>query len=129
MKEIPTTSDGARRVTVDIQSIGTFTLRTYYRHIGPSFLMDLYEAAGTAIVLGVPLVAGVSLLNKAPRSREHVGEWRMTANSALPVSLGDSARLIQFDPGEYERIAPTPMVALAPIVAHTGLLFSIFETE
>ena len=123
MKQIPTTADGARRSTVDIQGIGTFTLRTYYRHIGSSFLMDLHDATGTAILIGVPLVAGVSLLNKAPRSRDSLGPWRMTADSSGPESLGDSAQLIQFDPGEFERVSPAPVVALTPIVAHTQLLF------
>lgn len=123
MKQIPTTADGARRSTVDIQGIGTFTLRTYYRHIGSSFLMDLHDATGTAILIGVPLVAGVSLLNKAPRSRDSLGQWRMTADSSGPESLGDSAQLIQFDPGEFERVSPAPVVALTPIVANTALLF------
>lgn len=123
MKEIPTRADGARRSTVDIQGIGTFTLRTYYRHIGRSFLMDLHEATGQAILLGVPLVAGVSLLNKAPRSRDTLGQWRMTADSSGPESLGDSAQLVQFDPGEFEQLSPAPVVALAPIVANTALLF------
>ena len=123
MKQIPTTADGARRSTVDIQGIGTFTLRTYYRHIGSSFLMDLHDATGTAILIGVPLVAGVSLLNKAPRSRDSLGQWRMTADSSGPESLGDSAQLIQFDPGEFERLSPAPVVALTPIVANTALLF------
>lgn len=127
MKEIPTGADGARRATVDIQGIGTFTLRTYYRHIGNSFLMDLHEATGQAILLGVPMVAGVSLLNKAPRSRNSLGQWRMTADSSASESLGDTARLIQFEPGEYEQRVPAPVVALAPIVAHTRLLFSIFN--
>ncbi|WP_315246963.1 phage baseplate plug protein [Pseudomonas fragi] len=123
MKQIPTTADGARRSTVDIQGIGTFTLRTYYRHIGSSFLMDLHDATGTAILIGVPLVAGVSLLNKAPRSRDSLGQWRMTADSSGPESLGDSAQLIQFDPGEFEQLSPAPVVALTPIVANTALLF------
>lgn len=123
MKQIPTTADGARRSTVDIQGIGTFTLRTYYRHIGSSFLMDLHDATGIAILIGVPLVAGVSLLNKAPRSRDSLGQWRMTADSSGPESLGDSAQLIQFDPGEFERVSPAPVVALTPIVANTALLF------
>ena len=123
MKEIPITADGARRATVDIQGIGTFTLRTYYRHIGNSFLMDLHDATGTAILIGVPLVAGVSLLNKAPRSRDSLGQWRMTADSSGPESLGDNAQLIQFDPGEYEQLSPAPVVALTPIVANTALLF------
>ena len=123
MKQIPTTADGARRSTVDIQGIGTFTLRTYYRHIGSSFLMDLHDTTGTAILIGVPLVAGVSLLNKAPRSRDSLGQWRMTADSSGPESLGDSAQLIQFDPGEFEHLSPAPVVALTPIVAHTQLLF------
>ena len=123
MKQIPTTADGARRSTVDIQGIGTFTLRTYYRHISSSFLMDLHDATGTAILIGVPLVAGVSLLNKAPRSRDSLGQWRMTADSSGPESLGDSAQLIQFDPGEFERVSPAPVVALTPIVANTALLF------
>ena len=123
MKQISTTADGARRSTVDIQGIGTFTLRTYYRHIGSSFLMDLHDATGTAILIGVPLVAGVSLLNKAPRSRDSLGQWRMTADSSGPESLGDSAQLIQFDPGEFERVSPAPVVALTPIVANTAMLF------
>ena len=123
MKQIPTTADGARRSTVDIQGIGTFTLRTYYRHIGSSFLMDLHDATGTAILIGVPLVAGVSLLNKAPRSRDSLGQWRMTADSSGPESLGDSAQLIQFDPWEFERLSPAPVVALTLIVANTALLF------
>lgn len=123
MKQIPTTADGARRSTVDIQGIGTFTLRTYYRHIGSSFLMDLHDATGTAILIGVPLVAGVSLLNKAPRSRDSLGQWRMTADSSGPESLGDSAQLIQLDPGEFEQLSPAPVVALTPIVANTALLF------
>lgn len=123
MKQIPTTADGARRSTVDIQGIGTFTLRTYYRHIGSSFLMDLYDATGAAILIGVPLVAGVSLLNKAPRSRDSLGPWRMTADSSGPESLGDSAQLIQFEPGAFEQLSPAPVVALTPIVANTALLF------
>ena len=123
MKQIPTTADGARRSTVDIQGIGTFTLRTYYRHIGSSFLMDLHDATGTAILIGVPLVAGVSLLNKAPRSRDSLGQWRMTADSSGRESLGDSTQLIQFDPGEFEQLSPAPVVALTPIVANTALLF------
>ena len=123
MKQIPTTADGARRSTVDIQGIGTFTLRTYYRHIGSSFLMDLHDATSTAILIGVPLVAGVSLLNKAPRSRDSLGQWRMTADSSGPESLGDSAKLIQFDPGEFEQLSPATVVALTPIVANTALLF------
>lgn len=128
MKEIPTTADGARRVTVDIQGVGTYTLRTYYRHIGNSFLMDLHDASGAPILIGVPLVAGVSLLNKTPRSRDSLGQLRMTDDSSAPDALGDSARLIQFDPGEFETLVPPPVVALAPIVATTHLLFSVFNT-
>ena len=129
MKEIPTTADGARRATIDIQGIGTFTLRTYYRHIGRSFLMDLHEAKGAAILIGVPLVAGVSLLNKAPRSRGSLGQWRMTADSALPESLGDSARLIHFDPGELEALMPDLDTSLIPIVANTDALFASFTAQ
>lgn len=127
MKEIPTSADGARRSTVDIQGIGTFTLRTYYRHIGSSFLMDLHDATGTAILVGVPLVAGVSLLNKAPRSRDSLGQWRMTADSSGPESLGDSARLIQFDPGELETLVPELLTALIPLVVNTDALFAAFQ--
>lgn len=128
MKAIPTTADGARRVTVDIQGMGTYTLRTYYRHIGNSFLMDLHDANGAVILIGVPLVAGVSLLNKAPRSRDSLGQLRMTADSAAPGALGDAALLIQFDPGEFGHLAPQPVVALAPIVADTRQLFPVFNS-
>ena len=85
--------------------------------------MDLHDATGTAVLIGVPLVAGVSLLNKAPRSRDSLGQWRMTADSSGPESLGDSAQLIQFDPGEFEQLSLAPVVALTPIVANTALLF------
>lgn len=127
MRELNTTADGARRVTVDIQSIGTYTLRTYYRHIGNSFVMDLLDTTGSAVLIGVPLVAGVSLISKAPRTRDSIGQLRMTADSADPDALGRSALLIQFDPGEFERLMPEPVVALAPVVAQTRLLFPTFN--
>lgn len=128
MKEIPTTDDGARRATVDIPGIGTYMVRTYYRHVGPCFVMDIHDATGEPILIGVPLVAGVSLLNKSPHTRDSLGQLRMTADSHGPDSLGDVARLIQFDPGEFEVLAPAPVVALAPIVANTRLLFSNFDS-
>lgn len=127
MNELPTSADGARHATIDIPSAGTYRLRTYYRHRGACFLLDVYEASGEPVLLGVPLVAGVSLLHKAPRTRARLGQLRMSMDSASPASLGDMARLVQFDPGEFEGLAPPPAVALAPITADTALFFSRFK--
>lgn len=128
MNELPTSADGARHATVDIPGAGTYRLRTYYRHRGGCFLLDVFEASGEPMLLGVPLVAGVSLLHKVPRARALLGQLRMSADSTNPASLGDTARLVQFAPGEFEQLAPLPAVALAPITAETGLFFSRFES-
>lgn len=110
MQIIPTTSDGARRITLDLGGdLGLFTFRTYYNYLADMWFLDLLDADDTVILAGMALPPGIDIL-RAHTNIDDIGELRVAdtggTNNATPESLGTDAQLVHYDPGEFDATYP-----------------------
>jgi len=106
MKIIPVNSDGARRITVDMQERGTWVFRTYWNPTAGMWSLDILTEDEQPVVCGLALVPNVNICEPYPELMDAFNELRVadiagTGNST-PDSLGSGAILAQYDVGDFE---------------------------
>lgn len=114
---IPTTSDGARRASVDLgEIVGVWTFRTYWNPTAKIWNIDIYDSDDSPVILGVALPPTIDICNPFPELRDVFPELRVAdlkgTGNATPTSLGTDAILAQYDEGEI----PAPSDIYDPIV-------------
>ena len=110
MQIIPMADNGSRRITVDLgNDLGIHTFQTYYNYLADMWFMDLLDADDNAIISGLALAPFINVL-RAHTNMEPIGELRVSDtsgdNNALPDSLGNTAQLVHYDPGEFDATYP-----------------------
>ena len=108
---IPLTSDGARRVSVDLgNDRGVFTFRTYWNYTTNAWNLDITDSAGADVILGLALVVDIDLLAPFPEVSTRIGELQVASINTVfnrgTEELGANSFLLQFEPGELEAAAP-----------------------
>ncbi len=106
MQVIPLDSTGASRVTV-----GLYDYVTYWNPTVSMWYLDLYDANDNAIALGLALVPDINLLNYDESLIDSIGQLRVVdlsgAGNSDNASLGNTAILSYWAPGEFEAAYPT----------------------
>ena len=110
---IPVNNDGARTIDVDLENeIGVITFRTYWNGITQTWNLDLLDDAGNDIILGLALVIGIDILKAYPLAGDRIGQLRVISttddNNRTTETLGNTAQLVHFAPGEFEATFPLP---------------------
>ncbi len=117
---IPMTSDGSRRATVNMGSVGVFVFRTYWNYTSSTWSMDILDANDNPLALGLTLVADINIIRAHPQLVDIFHDIRVAnldgnANRKLD-SLGSGAQVAQFDNGDLN-IPPTD---LPPLIVSIG---------
>lgn len=110
---IPLNNDGARRIDIDLENdIGVITFRSYWNGITETWNVDLVDAEGNDIILGLAMVVGIDLLKAHPLVGDRIGQLRVVSttdeNNRNTETLGNTAELVHFAPGEFEAAFPLP---------------------
>lgn len=102
---IPVNSVGDRRIQV-LLGENLLTVRTYWNPTVPGWYMDLVDSAGQPIAVGLALVPVSNVLESQPALTRVYGQFRIfmvdSGENTLETSLGDTAKLWWFAPGEWE---------------------------
>lgn len=104
---LPVNSTGDRRIQV---LLGDFllTVRTYWNPTVPGWYMDLVGSDGIDIALGVALVPEINVVAYDPTITRVYGQFRVFTvaggENATETSLGNTAQLWWFAPGEFESL-------------------------
>lgn len=123
---IPLSSDGARRVTVDLgDGIGLFTFRSRYNTVVTSWYLDIYDSAGKVLAYGLGLVPAHNILRHMPKLSRAVGQLRVVgiddASTQGADSLGASFGLVHYAPSEFEALYPEGVSNTATAVTGRAL--------
>ncbi|MBL4769532.1 MAG: hypothetical protein JKY94_17800 [Rhodobacteraceae bacterium] len=124
MQIIPLTSDGARRVAVNLtDTAALITFRTYYNYLAPGWFLDILDEDEVAILTGLALVPNINILRAHPNAAAAIGELRVADlggdGNTSPESLGNTAYLAHYLPGEFVPAAapnPAPLVTLESVI-------------
>lgn len=102
---LPVDSTGDRRIQV-LLGQNLVTVRTYWNSTIPGWQMDLIDDSGNPITLGLALVPVVNVLDSQPNLTRVYGQFRIFtkdgSENSTETSLGDTALLWWFAPGEWE---------------------------
>lgn len=102
---LPVDSTGDRRIQV-LLGQNLVTVRTYWNSTIPGWQMDLIDDSGNPITLGLALVPVVNVLDSQPNLTRIYGQFRIFTKDGsennTETSLGDTALLWWFAPGEWE---------------------------
>lgn len=107
--EIPLNSAGSRRIFVDLNR-QPFGIRTYWNPTARTWFMDLTDRLDNPILLGMAMVPEINLFEAFPGLTSTIGQFRVIVtdggeNNTID-SLGNTAFLIYFPPGEFESTYP-----------------------
>jgi len=110
---IPLNSAGARAINIDLESdIGVFTFRSYWNSTMQTWNLDIVDGGGNDVILGLPMVVGIDLLKAHPAIGDRIGQLRVISateeNNRGEETMGTSADLIHFAPGEFEGLFTAP---------------------
>lgn len=102
---IPVDSTGDRRIQV-LLGQNLVSIRTYWNSTVSGWYMDLFDNNGATITLGLALVPIVNVLESQPNLTRIYGQFRIFTKDGgennTETSLGDTAQLWWFEPGEWE---------------------------
>lgn len=108
---IPLNSEGSRKVSVALgDGIGVITFRTRFNPGVPGWYLDLFDAAGNAIVYGLGLVAPHNIIRHLPQLVQTIGDLRVVdldgKGNTDPDRLGVGVGLVHYVPGEFNALYP-----------------------
>ena len=110
---IPLNNDGARSIDVDLgNDLGVFTFRSYWNSTMETWNLDVTDDQDTDIILGLPMVVGINILKAHPDAEQRLGDLRVTSlneqNNRTEQTMGETAFLIHYAPGEYDALFDVP---------------------
>ena len=104
MIEIQLSPEGESRRVVQLSSVVVLTLVTRYSYYQRVWTLDILDAQGGDVLLGLPLVPGLDLLAPYPQQKKTLGGLlllqRRREAHRTPESLGVDTQLLWFAPGE-----------------------------
>ncbi len=125
--EIPVNSAGSRRIFADLNR-QTFGIRTYWNPTARTWFMDLTDRLDVPIQSGLALVPVINILEAHPDLTATIGQFRIVVNDGgendTIDSLGNTAALVYFVPGEFE--ATYPNFDAPPIIPLTYVFDDLF---
>lgn len=102
---IPVNNTGDRRIQV-LLGQNLVSIRTYWNSTVPGWYMDLTDSSGESITAGLALIPVINLLESQPNLTRIYGQFRIFTKDGgennTETSLGDTAQLWWFEPGEWE---------------------------
>lgn len=102
---LPVDSTGDRRFQI-LLGQNLLTIRTYWNSTVPGWYMDLIDNNGNPITPGLALVPVINVLDSQPNLTRIYGQFRIFTKDGgennTETSLGDTAQLWWFEPGEWE---------------------------
>lgn len=101
-------------------------IRTYFNKILNYWIIDLSLDDGTAIATGLNLVAGINLLEWSDKLTDIYGQFRMTDDAEGSDSI-DTAELIWFAPGEFEKLFEDVETFSPPLNYDFDALFPVIK--
>lgn len=114
---------GDRKIIVTLGE-NTLQLRTYFNSISNYYYLDVLTELDEPIVLGITLKSPFNLFARQELSNT-IGQLRMSDNATPFGSLGQTAQLLWFAPGEYESFDFDELgdVATLPLTYNFDALF------
>lgn len=105
--QIPVNAEPDRDLQIQLGQ-NLMTVRTYYNTIGATWFMDLTDENGAVLARGLALVPLINVLEAESELTRLYGQFRIeTVNDTennTPDSLGNTASLWWFAPGEFEAL-------------------------
>lgn len=112
---LPTFNISPTSYNVSINGLVYF-IRTYWNEYASMWFLDLQDSNSEPIAMGLALVPNINLLRFSETLTNTFGELRVVdltgEGNALNTSLGQSALLYFFNPGEFEATFPDYNVQL-----------------
>ncbi len=107
MQILPVTADNDRRFQV-LLGDNLLTLRTYFNSVVPGWFMDIVAQDETPFARGLALVPAINILRANAELTRTLGQFRVIVSDGgendTPESLGNTAQLWWFAPGEFETL-------------------------
>ena len=106
---IPTSNKGTTNFNVVLNNT-PFNMRTYWQPIASMWYLDFLQSDTTPIAMGLALVPNINILRYSREITNTIGELRVVDLSgdgnAKEDSLGNTANLFYFSPGQFEEEFP-----------------------
>jgi len=106
---IPTFNGGTTKYNVNLNG-QVFFFRTYWNEFALMWFLDITDVNDENVAMGLALVPDVNILGYSPQLSQDIGELRISDpggdGNATETSLGDTATLYYFLPGEFETLFP-----------------------
>ena len=130
---IPTTDNGSSAFTVRLLD-STYSFKIYWNNTLSMWYLDLFSNVGTPLAQGAALVPEINILRNFPPLTTAFGQLRVVdltgEGNATPTSMGNTAQLVYFRPGEFEALYPFyDSVTVKPVNYDFDALFTILPTE
>ena len=100
--QIPMSPLGDRKIIVTLGT-NTLQLRTYFNSVSQYYCLDVLTELDEPIVLGITLKPLFNLFARQELTNT-IGQLRMSANATPFGTLGQTAQLLWFSPGEFEAL-------------------------
>lgn len=95
------------------------TLRTYFNQTLAQWFMDVSDGAGVMYARGLALVPWINLFEANPTLTRTLGQFRVASldggENDTSDSLGQTAALYWFAPGEFEALETPEAAGLTPL--------------
>ena len=93
---------GDRKIIVTLGA-NTLQLRTYFNSVSEYYCLDVLTELDEPIVLGITLKSPFNLFARQELTNT-IGQLRMSDNATPFGTLGQTAQLLWFAPGEFESL-------------------------
>ena len=93
---------GDRKIIVTLGT-NTLQLRTYFNSVSEYYCLDVLTELDEPIVLGITLKSPFNLFARQELTNT-IGQLRMSDNATPFGTLGQTAQLLWFAPGEFEAL-------------------------
>lgn len=100
--QIPMSPLGDRKIIVTLGT-NTLQLRTYFNSVSEYYCLDVLTELDEPIVLGITLKSPFNLFARQELTNT-IGQLRMSDNATPFGTLGQTAQLLWFAPGEFEAL-------------------------
>ena len=100
--QIPMSPLGDRKIIVTLGT-NTLQLRTYFNSVSQYYCLDVLTELDEPIVLGITLKSPFNLFARQELTNT-IGQLRMSDNATPFGTLGQTAQLLWFAPGEFESL-------------------------
>lgn len=126
--QIPVNSAPDRQFEV-VLGDNLLTLRTYFNEVTSQWFLDVTDGATTVYALGLALVPWLNVFEADPTLTRTLGQFRVAVldggENDTAASLGTSALLYWFAPGEFEALEAAQAPALTPLPFNVADMYHV----